>query len=36
MTSIKTEMKAEPKISKMTNKGYTIDVVDPLASRGKT
>ena len=33
---MKTGMKAEPKITKMTSKGYTIDVVDPLASRGKT
>lgn len=28
-------MKAEPKKSKMTGKRYTIDVVNPLASRGK-
>lgn len=30
-----TSMKAEPKKSKMTGKRYTIDVVNPLASRGK-
>ena len=28
-------MKAEPKKSKTTGKGYTVDVVDPLASGGK-
>ena len=28
-------MKSEPKTSRMTAEGYTIDVVDPLASRGK-
>ena len=33
---MKTGIRAEPKISKMTSKGYTIDVVDPFASRGKT
>ena len=34
-TSMKTGMKAESKKSKMTGKRYTIDVVNPLASRGK-
>ena len=28
-------MKAEPKKSKTTGKGYTVDVVDPLASGGR-
>ena len=32
---MKTGKKAESKKSKMTGKRYTIDVVNPLASRGK-
>ena len=32
---MKTGMKAESNKSKMTGKRYTIDVVNPLASRGK-